>query len=339
LPAGGRLHRGAACNFKAARMNRIENTLFIFQKEKTMRTRIVKPIAFCVAFAALAALAQPTLAGLLVNYEFETTDGTTTPDSSGNNLAGTWKSGGGNTPTIVVPPTSHAGYNPINAMYSPGSSSLSSSNIPRLEVADASSGPLDASFTAFTVAMWLNPGAENTFATKTQCITGKMGKSGNRGWQLIRSPINGAGPDYLLNGFEISLNQTMSDADPALDVVWPDFFSYDTWTHLAMTFTASPDGVTPGSVKIYKDGQLYADVATTLTALNGANSSPFDVGNRGVYSSTPSYRGYIDDYRIYDEALSPTAIGDLAGVPEPGTLILLVAGLIGMVVAYRRRER
>jgi hypothetical protein len=308
---------------------------FDIKKEKTMRTCILKPIAFCLAFAALAVLAQPALAGLLVNYQFESVSGDTgsqtTPDSGSYGLTGTLL--GSTTfgyPTIVASPTPlHPGDNPNSVMSSPGGGGARySTTYPRLEVADAVSGPLDAAFVAFTFAAWTNPNA----ATDAELLAGKMSTSSNRGWQIVRSP-----DANNINALEFAFYQGAASTSPYEDIYVPGFFSDNTWSHVGITFSASPDGVTPGAVNFYKDGTLFYSKSTLLTALNGANSNPFQVGNRGVVYNTPSWNGYIDDVRIYDEALSSTAIGDLAGVPEPGTLILLFAGLIGMVTVYRRR--
>jgi hypothetical protein len=301
-----------------------------------MRKSLMKPIVFCLAFAALAALAQPALAGLLLNYQFESVSADppgsqTTPDSSPNGLTGTFK--GSTTygyPTIVSSPTPlHPGDNPNSVMSCPGGGGANNTTTyPRLEVADAASGPLDAAFTSFTFTAWVNPNA----TTATGLIAGKMGKaSGDRGWQVVRSPAG------YVNGLGIDFNQTTLDTDPALSVTAVNFFTDSTWTHVAVTFSASPDGVIPGTVDIYKDGVLFNSNSTLMTALNGLNTAPFQVGNRGVVRGTPSFSGYIDDVRIYNETLSAAQVAAVAGVPEPGTLILLLISSIGLVAAYRRR--
>jgi large repetitive protein len=291
-----------------------------------MKHSLVKHLVLGLAIAALAIAAQPSFGSLILHYQFETADGAvpqTTPDSSGNNLTGTMNGvATPGYPTVEAgPQPPHAGYNPANVMSFPGGNAGTSS---RVEVPDASAGPLDAVFTQFSFAAWLNPG---TMGSSTHYFAGKMGSSTSRGWQMNRVPNS--------NSLQVSYFSTASGTSANQSLTVPNFFTPGSWTHLAFVY----NGVTH-TADIYKDGVNVLNQTTGVPdTLNGANTTAFEIGNRGRHSDTAAYSwiGYIDDVRIYDHALSDTEVGQLV-VPEPGGLILLAAGLIGLAVFRFRRK-
>lgn len=93
----------------------------------------------------------------------------------------------------------------------------------------------------------------------------------------------------------------------------------DTWFHVA--------GVYDGSqADIYVNGVL--ENSLQLQGPLAVNSYPLTIGNECGQLSEP-FDGVIDDVRIYNTALSPAQIAELAGVPEPGTLSGLALLLLG----------
>ena len=116
------------------------------------------------------------------------------------------------------------------------------------------------------------------------------------------------------------------------------------WHHLAMTFTGGGDD----TLRLFVDGRLSG--IHTQTA-GSVGISDWHVAKE--YEGSNYFGGALDDVRMYDRALSDggvSQIGQLAGgdighlrtlsIPEPGTLVLLICGLLGaLLVAIVRRQR
>ncbi|MBI5684491.1 MAG: LamG domain-containing protein [Verrucomicrobia bacterium] len=96
------------------------------------------------------------------------------------------------------------------------------------------------------------------------------------------------------------------------------------WHHVAVTQSGT-------AVNFYLDG-ASAGSATISTPTADANQ-PLYIGNRG--DSGTDFYGYLDDVRIYDNALSAGQIAAL--VPEPSSIMLVCISL--GVLPLRRRLR
>jgi hypothetical protein len=275
---------------------------------------------------AILALGTPAAYGdLLLNYQFETVDGTapnqTTPDSTGtytssstaplvNALVGFGTSTPGTDyPLQIAGSVANAtvkSLNPGNYMnfYSTVTSSGTQNNYTRVEIDDTQSGALDVAFTNFSVALWLFP----TDNTTDRWAIGKIGIGGNRGWQILGK--NGTAEMEL--GYYAT---TENDTDRAF--VLSNVLPLDTWTHVAFAF----DG-TAGTEAIYINGvaQTLTNVGVLTsvpTTLNSANSFPLRVGHRGRTGATiGGWKGGIDDVRIYNHTLTAA---DVQGLMAPVT--------------------
>jgi hypothetical protein len=262
---------------------------------------------------ALAMCVPATYGNLLLNYQFETVDGTapnqTTPDSTGtytssgtvplvNALVGFGTSTPGTDyPLQTAGPVANATVKSLNpSNYMNFYSIAGSTNFTRVEIDDTQTGAIDVSFTKFSVALWLNP----SDSTTDRFAIGKIGIDGNRGWQILGK--NGTS-NMELDYYATTANGT--DRAFILENVLP----LNTWTHVAFSF----DGEA-GAEAIYINGAAQTltnlgEQLTVPTTLNSANSFPLRVGHRGRTGSTiGGWRGGIDDVRIFDQALTASEV-------------------------------
>jgi hypothetical protein len=79
------------------------------------------------------------------------------------------------------------------------------------------------------------------------------------------------------------------------------------------------------------------------TALSNTGATNFTIGRGWFNGPTDFVNGYVDEVRISDAALAPSqflfAAAPQTQIPEPGTLALLGAGLLPMVVGTAARKR
>lgn len=111
---------------------------------------------------------------------------------------------------------------------------------------------------------------------------------------------------------------------------YTDEIQFNDWQHVALIKEA-------GEYSIYLDGQLLVN-----SALSSTLDGPYDfygdptMGTRTIGGESGTFRGWLDEFRISDEALLPSQFLN-AAIPEPGTLGLL--GLGAILVAIRKRTR
>ncbi len=81
------------------------------------------------------------------------------------------------------------------------------------------------------------------------------------------------------------------------------------WHHVAAV-------VEPGSMQIYLDGMVVASGSTSVVPSDLGKTTNNWLG-RSQYSADGYFMGSLDDFRIYDYALSDAEIAWLSGVIKP----------------------
>ena len=224
-------------------------------------------------------------------WRFEEDTGTTTADSSGNGLTGTFA--GSPLPTWV--PDHYLGASALdfnNGTGTTGGGHVNVNNDPLVQI----TGPM-------TVSAWVTMDVNRGGAIVT-----KGGSSGSRGWRL--------GVDTASGGvwtFEIASGPSSLVALQVPGVV------FGAWTHVAGVYDPN-DTVNGPNLKLYTNGIL----AGTLTGVPGAqNESGVGVGIGTRYDGSVRWDGKIDDARIHARALSEAelrALPELAGTPLAFTI-------------------
>ena len=318
-----------------------------------MLRKILGRTGGAIAFAIALIISPLSYGALMLNYQFETVDGAapsgqTTPDTSGNftSTAGTinavlghgTSTPGTDFPNLIAGPVENvsAGVmsrNPNSAMNFPGNPATGNitTNIERVEIADASAAALDGTYSNFTVAMWLNPSSTD----RDRFAIGKIGGSGQRGWQISST----AGTTDLVIDYFATGAATTSRSFKVVGGL-----PLNTWNHVIFAF----DGVNLTEAVYINNVLQTVDATASTTAitatLNAANSAAFRVGHRGATGNTVgSWAGGIDDVVIYDETLAFSPIGSASGtgsllVPEPGSIALIAIGMAVAIGTSQRRK-
>lgn len=124
----------------------------------------------------------------------------------------------------------------------------------------------------------------------------------------------------------------------------------DIYTNYSGSGTQAVNGTTDLSVDTWYYGAVVKSGSTVTLYLNGAPQGSYTVSgdmaddnNLLFFGSTPgntAFAGYIDDVRIWNEAVSAGYLADRAAllVPEPGSLVLMLVGM-GTVLCRFRRKR
>ena len=103
---------------------------------------------------------------------------------------------------------------------------------------------------------------------------------------------------------------------------------FNDWQHVALVKEQ-------GEYSVYLDGQLLHNETLSYT-LDGPYEFYGDptLGTRTIGGESGTFRGRLDEFRISDEALSPSQFLN-AAIPEPATSTLLFAGLVALMIRGR----
>jgi hypothetical protein len=119
------------------------------------------------------------------------------------------------------------------------------------------------------------------------------------GW-VFQLVVNTSGQLYVDLGINNVLSATTASTTTAI--------SANTWYHVCVTLGN-------GTTTLYMNGKNVASVSYTVTGIiyitNKGLINNLCIGSLSTTSFSQAYKGYIDDLRIYNVALSPTSIAQL----------------------------
>ncbi len=169
---------------------------------------------------------------------------------------------------------------------------------------------------SFTIAAWVRP---ETLESDWTDIYGYWSNSG--------------GNNYPFAFYMRSDNKLCAYFRPNIGLLssTQQYTLLNTWNHVAVTWDRDAK-----TMRLYVNGDLAASKPTTADNVDmQASVSGWTIGRKDD-SGTP-YDGYIDELWVFNEALSAHSIDYLmaTNVPEPSTLVLLLAGLVGLVMRRR----
>ncbi|AZQ33131.1 hydrolase [Streptomyces cyaneochromogenes] len=216
---------------------------------------------------------------LLVRYDFDVTGGNIARDSSGHGYHGTY----------VRTPDFGTGVEGGSFKMSGGSSSSATS--PYVRIPNGVLKNAD-SVTVSTYAKW--KGGDNF-----QWLFG-LGPDSNK--YLFATPSNGGSSLYS------AITKASWSAESKLTA--GSRLTPGEWRHVTVTL----DGAT-GAMVLYVDGIEAARTTTTVkpSELYDANKDHSGYIGRSLYGADPYFGGEVDDFRVYDRALTAAEVMELSG--------------------------
>ena len=288
---------------------------------------------------------------MIAHYEFNETVGTIDNfvDSSGNGHTLIQHRDGGGTVVYDAELDSNVLYNPNGSGYmmDPGTA-----------------GSLDfAAGTSFTLAGWFKQtGRDHAYSLTTSdslyTYAIHLGTNGSEPICSLGFLDDGTIVSYVETDYgdavgNSNLDQiTITSASPALALDTNGAF--DGWHHVALVLDRSVDkvsmyldGVELDTVVLDQESPVATHTDGDISHLSDSYGFSFDTGTStsqegGVagYYNDPDrdWIGYLDDVRFCEGALSASQVAELAGVqvPEPGTILLILSGALGLLFLRRK---
>ncbi len=185
-----------------------------------------------------------------------------------------------------------------------GSSAYFNENLAFLEVNDPNLFNFGSS--SFTIDFWMNPSS----------LRGHVYLAGRS------YPDAGLGYDLRSISDHIIVQGVNGWYNPSLNAL--NVLEIDKWYHVMLS-------VSTDTASLYVDGLLKGQTPRSIISDDG---NPFRIGWTSGISFANSFHGYIDEFKIYNEALSPNT----SPVPVPTTIFLLGSGVLGLAGVSRRKN-
>jgi hypothetical protein len=233
-----------------------------------------------------AGAADPSI---VVWYKMDETSGTTAVDSSGNARNGTVATMGGG--TAVFSTTHQVGTGALNI-------TSSSATVGGYVSLPASLNAMGAT-TAITIASWVNITTDRAWARVWDFNNSSM-----TGYMFLTTYSMAAAP----NSVRFAITMTGNSGEQMIS--GPARLSTAAWHHIAVVLGA---GATYTGT-LYVDGvSVGTNAAMTLRPSNLGNTPNNWIG-RSAFTADPFFHGLVDDFRVYNRALTAAEITALFAV-------------------------
>jgi len=174
----------------------------------------------------------------------------------------------------------------------------------------------------YTVAFWAMPTGALPTAGAQRMITMDDGGDLSGGYSF----------GFFSGNFRLGVGHNNGTGNNA--VITGATFS-SAWNHFAITYDATSVGT---ERNVYKNGVLVGTTAIAGGNILNDGDDPLVFGDIPPFNQ--NFEGALDDIRMYDNTLTQPQIAALLTappVPEPATLILAAAGMVGFLVVRRNR--